>query len=59
MRAVITVAITVTVPDGTHLVGLYLDLPTDQSDVLSLQHDKPIDATVQAYETLQVRGEQE
>ncbi len=59
MRAVITVAITVDVPDGTHLAGLYLDLPIDQIEVLSLHGDKPIDATVQAYETLQVRGEQE
>jgi len=57
MRAVITVAITVDVPDGTDLASLYLDLPTEQVAVLSLQRDVPVDATIQGYETLDVSGE--
>jgi hypothetical protein len=56
VRAVITVAITVDVPDGTDLRSLYLDLPTDQIEVLSLRHDGPVGATVAGYETLDVSG---
>jgi hypothetical protein len=59
MRAVITVALTVDVPDGTDLDSLYLDLPTDQIEVLRLQDDEPVDATINGYETLDVRGAHE
>jgi hypothetical protein len=54
MRAVIKVAITVDVSDDTDLGGLYLGLPTEQIEVLSLRHDEPVGATVEGYETLDV-----
>jgi hypothetical protein len=57
MRAVITVAITVDLPDGTEVGRLYLDLPAEQVEVLSLESDQPVDATIQGYETLEVSGE--
>lgn len=57
MQAVITVAITVEVPASTDLGSLYLDLPTDQITVLSLASDRPVAATVEGYETLDVCGE--
>jgi hypothetical protein len=57
VQAVITVAIIVDVPDGTGLGGLYLDLPTDQIEVLGLRHDGPVGATVAGYQTLDVSGE--
>jgi hypothetical protein len=57
MQAVITVAITVEVPEGTALGSLYLDLPTDRIKVLSLDGDRPVAATVEGYETLDVSGE--
>jgi hypothetical protein len=57
MRAVITLALTVDVPDGTELARLYLDLPTEQVEVLSLESDQPVDAIIQGYETLDVSGE--
>jgi hypothetical protein len=59
MRAVITVAITVDVPDGTDLGGLYLGLPADQIELLRLRTGQPVDATVEGYETLNVSGPRE
>ena len=46
MQAIVTVALTLDVPDGTDLDSLYLELPTDQIEVLSLLRDQPVDATV-------------
>ena len=57
MQAVITVAIAVEVPPGTDLGSLFLDLPTEQIKVLSLADDRPVEATVEGYETLDVCGE--
>jgi hypothetical protein len=57
MQVVITVALTVEVPEGTDVGSLYLDLPTDQIGVYSLNDDRPVGATVEGYETLDVCGE--
>jgi hypothetical protein len=59
MKAVITVAITVDVPEETDLESFYLGLPIEQIEILSLHHDQPVDATVERYETVDVRGEGE
>jgi hypothetical protein len=57
MQVVITVALTVEVPEGTDLGSPYLDLPTEHIEVLSLNDDRPVGATVEGYETLDVCGE--
>jgi hypothetical protein len=54
MQVVITVALAVDVPEGTDLDCLYLDLPAEQVEVLSLNDDQPVPATVEGYETLNV-----
>ena len=59
MKVVITVGITVDVPENTDLESLYLGLPTEEIEILTLHHDQPVDATVEGYETLDVSGEQE
>jgi hypothetical protein len=56
MQVTITVALTVEVPEGTDVGSLYFDLPTEQTEVMSLDSDQPVEATVEGYETLDVTG---
>jgi hypothetical protein len=59
MKATMTVTFAVDVPDGTDLAGLYLGIPTDQVEVLSLAGDRPVEgAAVEGYETVSVESDE-
>lgn len=51
MKVKLTVELTVDVPDDTDVDGLYLNLPLEQVELLSLYDDGVVEGSIDEYET--------